>query len=77
MTECEICLGRGGESRVIDSEPVCTLSVTPDDSGGTTDIRVCRPCITAMFEVMMARYRKSALECQAEVNAMLRMLGMT
>lgn len=69
MDECEVCQGQLG---II---PVCTVTFTADDTGATIPVRMCRECVTAVFEAMGRQWNTGIEHAHAAVNYMCDMLG--
>lgn len=67
--ECEVCQGHLGIT------PVCTVTFTADDTGATTPVRMCRECLTAVFQAMGRQWNHGIEHANAAVNHMCDMLG--
>lgn len=69
MDECEIC---DGQFSVMS---VCTVTFTLDDSGAFTNVRMCRPCVTAVSQAMMRQSNEAIDAGNAAVDEIRRQLG--
>jgi hypothetical protein len=69
MDECEVCEGQFG---II---PVCTVTFTADDTGAVTPVRMCRECLSAVFQSMAHQWNSAIAAGNAAVDEMCRQLG--